>query len=83
VWLAEALSLLASEENKTNVLFFSFSCAMLFRDEKLFKKHMHMKGLEKHKINFYLLRALLAKIKEKPPNLAKINVRTFAKMEKY
>ena len=56
---------------------------MLFRDEKLFKKHMHMKGLEKHKINFYLLRALLAKIKEKPPNLAKINVRTFAKMEKY
>ncbi len=28
---------------------------MLFRDEKLFKKHMHMEGLEKHKINFYFI----------------------------
>jgi hypothetical protein len=41
VWQAEALSLLASEENKTNELFFSFSSAMLFKDEVIKEAHAH------------------------------------------
>jgi hypothetical protein len=54
VWQVEALPILASEENKTNVVFFTF-LVLCFIETKLFKKHMHMKGLEKRKINFYFI----------------------------